>query len=436
MKYLTKITLWLLAFITASGLLISCVEDEQAPDFDKMGESTSDIDVKMPAPDSKTFFPGSKVLLKGSGFSASDEVYVQYANYHDDEETDTDEYLPEGSKVKAEVKNFTSTELTFLVPSEITEDRGYGYAVVFFKRGGEEYELGFLYFGPFPVNYDSFGTLMGGDILPLTTTDSYFEFSDKDKVFLQNGVISENGTIQGVGEKIPAEVESVNANELRFIVPLSYVGTAVVILGHDDVEYRLEGLLPVMSPVMVNTPDAVGGMDVELSLRSNFLSFDKADKIYLQPVVENDKGELVDNGDRIAATISMNGDKNLSFIVPVEAVGTYMVIWEHNGVECRTMNYLRVLFPVYSEFEAARIGDIISLRSMAGNLFTSADEVYLRPIDGGNKVKAEIVSIEEWVLLFTVPDLFQGTYGKARVILKHNGVEHELDPLITVYGIY
>lgn len=341
MKHLIKTSLWLLAFMVAGGMLVSCVEEEQEPDFSEAGGSTSaKIDVKMPAPDYGAFYAGSEVLLKGSDFSGRDEVYVQRATYHYNEDTEQDEYVADGSKVRAEVTGYTSTELTFLVPSEVVQ--GYGIALVFFKRGGKEYRLGRMNVQPFPVSLEMHGPLMEGGLAYLRSHNPEFTFGNDDKVFLQN-CVEQNGSWVGVGKKIQAEVESINSSELYFIVPQQITGEVLVILEHNGGEAALDSYFVVES----------------------FLSYVSLDYQY----------------------VMVNQEVNLIF---------------------------------YGN----------------DNLFTNTDEVYLRPVRGGEEVKASVTYREGRRLSFIVPDLFNGASGEAVVILRHYGVEYELQEILQIYGNY
>lgn len=339
MKHLIKTSLWLLTFMTAGGLLVSCVEEEQEPDFGETGGSTSaKIDVKMPAPGYYGgFYPGSEVLLKGSGFSGRDEVYVQRATYQYDD-NDYEEYVADGPKVRAEVTRFTSAELTFLVPVEVVQN--YSSVLVFFKRDGKEYRLGHMDVQPFPVHLDM-PDMVAGSIITMRSDNLDFAFVDGDKIFLQN-CVEHNGNREGVGEKIQAVVESMETSELCFIVPQQITGQVLVILEHKGIEFTLEGYFEVRS---------------------------------------------------------------LSSVVSLSTFGAY-------------------------------IGEEIHLMTNAGNFFTSTDEVYLRPVKGGEKVKAQITYRNDWQLSFRVPDLFNGAYGEAVVILKHYREEYQLDGILQIYGNY
>lgn len=341
MKHLIKTSLWLLAFMTAGGMLVSCVEEEQEPDFSEAGGSTSaKIDVKMPAPGSQVLYVGSEVLLKGSDFSGRDEVYVQRATYHYNEDTDEEEYVTDGPKVRAEVTGYTSAELTFLVPDEVVQ--GQGTALVFFKRGGKEYRLGRMEIQPFPVSLEMYGQLMGGGLAYLRSYNPEFAFGNDDKVFLQN-CVEQNGIWVGVGEKIQAEVQSINSSELYFIVPQQIKGEVLIILEHNGGEAALDGYFAVES----------------------FLSYVSLDS---QHVMVNQEVNMIFRGD--------------------------------------------------------------------DNLFTDTDEVYLRPVRGGEKVEAAITYRDGRRLSFIVPDLFNGASGEAVVILKHYGVENELQEILQIYGNY
>ena len=342
MKHLIKTSLWLLAFMAVGGMLVSCVEEEQEPDFSETGGSTSaKIDVKMPAPGYYGgFYPGSKVLLKGSGFSGRDEVYVQRATYHYNGDAEQEEYVTDGPKVRAEVTDYTSAELTFLVPGEVVQ--GDGTALVFFKREGKEYRLGRMNVQPFPVYLEAPGPLMEGGLAYLRSHNTEFAFGNGDKVFLQN-CVEQNGRWVGVGKKIQAEVESMEPSALCFIVPQQITGQVLVTLEHNGAESALDGYFVIES----------------------LISYISLDYPY--------------------ANINQNVD----------------LIFHGND-----------------------------------NLFTNTDEVYLRPVRGGEKVEATIIYFEGRRLSFRVPDLFNGAYGEAVVILRHYGVEYELEERLQIYGNY
>lgn len=338
MKHLIKTSLWLLAFMTAGGMLVSCVEEEQEPDFSETGGSTSaKIDVKMPAPGYYGgFYAGSEVLLKGSGFSGSDEVYVQCATYRYNEDTEQEEYVTDGPKVQAEVTDYTSTELTFLVPGEVAQS--YGTALVFFKRGGKEYRLGRMEIQPFPVYLDFSGQLIEGSLVYLRS-NSDFAFGNNDKVFLQN-CVEHNGNWQGVGQKIQAKVESINSSELCFVMPQQITGEVLVILEHNGIASALNDYFVVdsfMSYVSLEDFYAIINQDVNLRFHGAGSFFADTDKVYLRPV---------GGGDKMEATITYRAGSMLSFRVPDlfnGASGDAFVILEHYGAEYQLDNPLIIL---------------------------------------------------------------------------------------------
>lgn len=341
MKHLIKTSLWLLAFMIAGGMLVSCVEEEQEPDFDETGGSASaKIDVKMPAPSYYgSFYAGSEVLLKGSGFSGRDEVYVQRATYRYNEDTDQEEYVADGPKVRAEVTDYTSVELTFLVPGEVAQS--YGTALVLFKRGGKEYQLGRMEISPFPVHLEASRPLIGGSLVYLIST-SDFAFGNNDKVFLQN-YVEHNGNRQGVGEKIQAKVESINSSKLCFVIPQQITGEVLVILEHNGIASALDDYFVVDSfmPYISLDPYAIISQNANLLFRGAGSSFfTDTDKVYLRSV----RG-----GSKVKVTITYRDGSTLSFRVPDlfnGGSGEVFVILEHYGVEYQLDNIL----PIYRNY--------------------------------------------------------------------------------------
>lgn len=435
MKHLIKTSLWLLAFMTAGGMLVSCVEEEQEPDFGETGGSTSaKIDVKMPAPGSQAFYAGGKVLLKGSGFSGSDEVYVQHATYQYDDDTDYEEYVADGPKVRAEVTNYTSAELTFVIPSEVFENEYNNEVLVFIKRKGTEYRLGHMQLGAFPVYLITAGQVLSGDEVTLERENQSIAFTSDTKVYLQNTAYDNDGIRVGIGEKIQAEVISFHASQLCFRVPSNIIGEALIILQYNGVECKLDNVLIVESPVRMDREETIIGEPVILRSYNN--SFASTDKVYLQPVVTTDNGGYADKGDRIQAIVTGAFSDELNFTAPFEAIGMNAVIWVHDNLEFRLPNYLTVHIPIALDYDRLNVGSVAYLMTFPEYFaFKSTDEIYLQSVTGNEeKVKVNIVHFDEQRLSFLVPDLFNGISGEAIVIFKRNGKEYELGQRVKIFA--
>lgn len=336
MKHLIKTTLLLFAVLLVNSVCVSCVESEQEPDFGGTDVDTTDnIDVKMPAPGSISLFMGGKVLLKGSGFSARDEVYVQRRTYNNDD-YDNDysrSYIAAGEKIQAVVTGFTSTELTFLIPSEVFGDENYGEAYVFFKRDGSEYKLGYMYVEPFPVYLAIGEYTTRGSSVALQSDYPGVTFTSGDKVYLQN-FRDANGNIPDTADKLQAEVTEVTSNQLLFTAPfgLKEDVTYLIFLEQDGVEYRLDTYLTVR-PIDVNIEALSRG---EVLLRTyNSFSFLEGDRICLQRMGGTDnQGYPIGYGEKITAEVKSVGASDLVFKIPSGIVGEFIIILIRNGVEC------------------------------------------------------------------------------------------------------
>ena len=135
----------LLPLAVAAMSVTACVEDEQAPFSDGDEGLGGYINVKLPS--YGYFYPGSVVMLRGSGFSGSDRVLVQ-----NDDGIDGDASTGSGqdnngdgqpdvlTEVEATVQSYSDDYLCFIIPGEIT----YSDAIVYIVRDGVKYEIGLI----------------------------------------------------------------------------------------------------------------------------------------------------------------------------------------------------------------------------------------------------------------------------------------------------
>lgn len=199
--------------IGLSGFMFnSCVEEEQNPFEVGFADSEDGFMAKLPNPNSVSFRVGDEVVLKGSGFSESDEVYLEFKCL----ESELGDINYDGiindyntGKVKATVKNVTDSELTFVVPEEMDPSLSSIYefeTTVYITHNGKEARLGILRTHSINGYFDSHNNELRISDYPL---------SPDAQVYLQYFVKGENGTRPTlVGKKINVEILSANENEI------------------------------------------------------------------------------------------------------------------------------------------------------------------------------------------------------------------------------
>lgn len=164
--------------LLAGGMFSSCVKEESSP----FGQNS--VDAKLPYPDySLNWKAGDEILLKGSGFTSADEIYVQavYDEVYEDYDIDGNEMLEVkelSPKVQARIARVSDTELVFVVPGAMYSINypGQGMNHVYLRRNGQEHLLGLYYY-----NTSQFlsGTVQSGNSLYI-----YTDFLDGDAMYL------------------------------------------------------------------------------------------------------------------------------------------------------------------------------------------------------------------------------------------------------------
>mgnify|MGYP000762610212 CR=1 FL=1 len=444
MKHLIKTSLLLIALLAASSVCVSCVEDEKEPSFTDGGE-TDNIDVKMPAPYTVSLNLGSEVILKGSGFSQRDEVYVQQRVHNDSYDEGYGDYGTTGAKVKAKITKYTSTELTFIIPDDALGGENSGEAYVFFRRNGKEYKLGYMSIEPLDLSLMTGQPSVGGQVTVESRTPSV-SFSQSDKIFLQKVELDYNGRPIGTGDKIQAEVIAANPNQLTFVVPfgLDVECEYFVFVEQSERKFRLELTLFVI-PLRLRIQGDNGGLFYAGSkaylIPDDEFSFLRNDKVYLQHAEWDDMGQLIGMGEKISANVVDINSRMLSFELPSNISGNYNVYLVRGEVS-RTIDIIYIESPVRISSSSLSAGSEFALYSNDSQnfKFTGSDKVYLQPVkenaageyeDKGSRVEIEITWRDYSALSCKVPAGFSGTYA---VILIHKGVEYRVEEILTIYA--
>lgn len=176
----------LAATIGVMGVLgTSCVEDEKNP-YENIEDGTasgSAFNVMLPG--MGTFYVGSEIELRGSGFSSGDEIYVS-------------DFYDSSSSVKARITSYTADKLFFIMPAGVVE---YGGDVeVSLVRNGERHTLGGLYVNNYsctsmPLENDIYGEFV----------EIMGEYADGDKAYYQEIV---NGELLGEPVELDLNLQS------------------------------------------------------------------------------------------------------------------------------------------------------------------------------------------------------------------------------------
>lgn len=180
----------LLPLAVAAMSVTACVEDEQTPFSDGDEGLGGYINVKLPS--YGYFYPGSVVMLRGSGFSGSDRVLVQ-----NDDGIDGDASTGSGqdnngdgqpdvmTEVEATVQSYSDDYLCFIIPGEIT----YSDAIVYIVRDGVKYEIGLIRVTmPYLIN-----CYQDGD-MTMIELDGY-DFDESDHVYLRSIGYDDDGNM-------------------------------------------------------------------------------------------------------------------------------------------------------------------------------------------------------------------------------------------------
>lgn len=177
-----KSALFIIAIMTCA--LTSCVEDERNP-FENSGYGQGEsFDVKLPG--EGTFYVGSEIELRGSGFTSGDEIYVS-------------DYINSSELVEARVVRYTSDKLFFIMPDSVLE-YGNGDVEVLLRRNTVSHRLGTLYVNSIYCYNQS----LYDEYCDVVIFDAYdFVIGDNDRVYYQE--MDDYGTL--LGEPIEAELE-------------------------------------------------------------------------------------------------------------------------------------------------------------------------------------------------------------------------------------
>ena len=160
----------------------SCVEDERNP-YENTGNGTDVFNVMLPG--MGTFYVGSEIELRGSGFSSGDKIYVS-------------DFYDSSSSVKARITSYTADKLFFIMPAGVVE---YGGDVeVSLVRNGEWHTLGGLYVNNYsctsmPLENDIYGEFV----------EIMGEYADGDKAYYQEIV---NGELLGEPVELDLNLQS------------------------------------------------------------------------------------------------------------------------------------------------------------------------------------------------------------------------------------
>lgn len=188
----------------SGGMFPSCVEEEQNPFETEIADTGDGFEAMLPNPDYGSYRVGDEVIVKGSGFSNTDEICLEYKCLEADEDYDMNgggiitDY--DTGKVKAQIKSVTDSELTFIVPEEMDPSLLSLYefsTTVYIIHNGKEIRLGMLrtsaISGYFDI-YDSKIYIQGDD------------FPADAQVYMQYFTQGENDAVPTlIGDKVEVE---------------------------------------------------------------------------------------------------------------------------------------------------------------------------------------------------------------------------------------
>ena len=175
MKQLFRLNNLMLAMIMTASITTSCVESEQNP-FDSGVEDGSGnfIDAQLPDPEYINFSIGDEVIVKGSGFTDSDKIFIHNYEYEYNEDADGNGDINPIS-VEAKIKSCTSDKLIFIVPGESNLQYN---SIVYLERNNKEYKLGEIY-----INNHAYYVSKGSNRELIVVND---KLSGDEKVYYQN----------------------------------------------------------------------------------------------------------------------------------------------------------------------------------------------------------------------------------------------------------
>lgn len=234
MKQYSKLIKFVLATFMFAGITTSCVEKEQNPYFSENEDGTgnedgSGFEAKLPDPGMISFFVGEEVIVKGSGFSNSDEIYLRNFDYEYNDDANGDGiYNP--INIKAEIKSCTSDKLIFIVPEEVN----YEYNILaYINKDGRKIKLGEVIINnniQFDINYS--------DMYSYEFSIRNYEkpFNTDAKLYLQYYNTDETtGNIELIGSPIYIEEENIVREDYMIAARYNYG------LGKLKVVYELNG---------------------------------------------------------------------------------------------------------------------------------------------------------------------------------------------------
>ena len=276
-----KSALFIIAIMTCT--LTSCVEDERNP-FENSGYGQGEsFDVKLPG--EGTFYVGSEIELRGSGFTSGDEIYVS-------------DYINSSELVEARVVRYTSDKLFFIMPDSVLE-YGNGDVEVLLRRNTVSHRLGTLYVSIFDIttwyaNDDPYCDVV-------LFTNSEFDYASNGKAYYQE--IDENSE-ELLGEPLEVEVEHFGEeyNNLQGfrVYPTSY--SYVVFYEYNGEFAMSQSLWKMCAPLDFSIDCNLGE-----SVRIDWRGFRTGDKILLMLW-----------GDVVATIDPVIDENGATFVVPRE----------------------------------------------------------------------------------------------------------------------
>ena len=301
-KTFTAVCRALLPLVAVVALAAGCVESEQSPFGGGDGGGGAYVDAMLPA--YGEYYVGSKVTLRGSGFTSGDRVVVLNGYEGDYGATE----------VEAEVADCSDSELTFVIPAGVTNTD----ITVYLVRGGVRHQLGVM-----RVILPQFTWYYMGinDGMPTGEIEGY-GFSWGETVLVQGLVADDYGNMAPYGEPREAEIVSWDTSRLTVNVPV--IGHARIILVHNGERTELGDVYADPHDV-VEIPEIPSGFGSgsELTIHSKCFNYD--DRIIVrctdgsgESIIDAPKG-----GDSLMFNMPSFGNTGCDFDICLV----------HNGVE-------------------------------------------------------------------------------------------------------
>lgn len=312
---------FVLSLMALALVMSACVEDEQAPFSGGAGDgsgSGSYINVKLPS--HGDFYPGSVVMLSGSGFSGSDRVLVKndFGDSGYDSSDGSFDYNGDGvpdavGEVEAKVQSWSDDHLFFIIPGEVVTNNVY----VYFVRDGVKYTLGRLSVNYVYLNYSS----QEGDLMRISLAGGGFE-DDVNRVYVRYMGYNPAGNMVVGNAKHEASITSVSYSALD---------VEVYAVGEMQLIYSRNGEEHVVGTVMADPYTAV--------------QFPPMGSVYYPGYEVNLQGRCFIDGDRIRLLCTETnsyvdaettvGADGISFVVPKHSnddTANYVVYLLRDGV--------------------------------------------------------------------------------------------------------